>query len=127
MSRPTKRNGAFKRRVFALDGEQCRNPFHAQVIKDLIAIGLLFLPVILRFVAHHIRYRSKRGQVNHVENGIMLCQFCHHAAHNGHGKGEERVIGRVFMLRVLNALGGTPDDRWSKAREELRKRYGEAA
>lgn len=114
MSKAKNRNGAFRRRVAALDGELCRNPSCLSVN----GAGKIRL-----FTAHHIRYRSKRGAVNHVENGIMLCQECHYAAHNGHGKGDDHVCGRVFMLRVLNALVGASGYRWGEVHAGLRRRY----
>ena len=112
----------FRKRLIALDGECCRSPLHEELIKSL----KLKVLQILYFIAHHIKYRS-HGVNNDTENGIMLCQYCEHAVHHGVGKGENRLTGRQYMLKILDALEEAPDYRWSEVHEELRKRYGAVA
>jgi len=112
----------FRARIVKLDGERCRNPLHGELMKSL---GLKMI-AILRFMAHHIKYRSQRGK-NTAENGIMFCQYCDHAVHHGVGKGEDRLAGRQYMLKILDALESASDYRWSEVHAELRKRYGAVA
>lgn len=110
--------------LIALDGEQCRNPFHEQTITELVAIGTVVLPVIFRFIAHHVKYKS-HGVDNSPENGIMLCQHCDTAVHQGHGsiKDPNRLSAHEFMLKILDALIDAPDYRWRKVHDKLRLRY----
>ncbi len=108
----------FREDIISMDGFVCRNPECLSANGDLVNSRWLSV--------HHIKYRS-HGGTDAPENTITLCRLCDHAVHNGIGKDDEHVCGRVFMLRVLNARESLPDDRWHDAREELRKRYGEAA
>lgn len=114
----------FRKRLIALDGEQCRNPFHEQTIADLVALGVLTLPTIFRFIAHHIKYKS-HGVDNSPENGIMLCQHCDWAVHHGHGsiKDPNRLMAHEFMLKILDALEDDPDYRWRQVHDKLRLKY----
>lgn len=101
----------FQRTILWLDHGRCRNPN---------CIGTQWERGILS--AHHIKFKSY-GVDHSAENGILLCQGCDHAVHHGHGKGDERLSAREFMLQILNDLVDDPEYRWRAAHQVLRDRY----
>ena len=76
---------------------------------------------------HHIILRSQGGK-DILENGIWLCAECHHFAHHGQGKRDERLTARAFMINVIlgyNALTNYPPEeayRWQKVLQHLRNK-----
>ena len=106
-----------REQIIALDDFQCRNP-------KCLSVGDSFTKRQLS--VHHIIYKSHQGP-DTPENMITLCRRCDYAVHNGHGRGDARLTGRQYMLKILDALEGASDYRWGEVHAELRKRYGEAA
>lgn len=102
---------AFQQMILALDHGRCRNPN---------CIGSSYERGILS--AHHIKLKS-HGVDHSAENGILLCKGCDHAVHHGHGKRDERLSAREFMLQILNDLVDDPEYRWHAAHQVLRDRY----
>ncbi len=105
----------FRRLILLLDGNKCRNP------NCLCNKNSSFIERIVS--AHHIIFKS-HGIDDSPENGIILCNLCHYAVHNGHGKGKDRLTGRQFMLKILDSLVDDPGYRWEEVHKTLKDRYG---
>lgn len=116
----------FRETIISLDGFACRNPKCLSVKENNPSIKEDD-PYARRLLSpHHIKYKSHQGP-DTKENTITLCQLCHKAVQEGHGKGDKRLTARQYMLKILNDLVGAADYRWHEVHEEYRKRYGEAA
>ena len=106
-----------REQIIALDNFRCRNPRCLSASDSFTKRQLS---------VHHIKYKS-HGVDNSPENQITLCRRCDYAVHHGHGRGDARLIGRQYMLKMLDALVDDPGYRWVKVHTELWKRYGEVA
>jgi len=112
----------FSRIVTLFDGKECRNPDCLCRKKRATGQEPTFIERII--TAHHIIFKSQGGAYT-AENGINLCNLCHEAVQSGHGKGDDRLTGHQFMLKILDSLIDDPGYRWGDVHEQLKRRQGD--